>query len=699
MASKDQYGLITETGEFIDIEQAKNTTSQIPSERTGVIGLEQEEPGPVIVQGNIKTIGDTAGTSGFVDIKVTASGKSLYSGEDLPADKISWTLTGGGVTKTGTGFESIESMPKGTSSLTVTGGLDVILQETTGLVSSGGKITYTAEKKSISTISEFLELRDGISIIDPDTGLPFANTGLDLLFTLAEENEVDLLAGNDYTKPHAISEFIGASFENAPDLTVNILSNPAEMRVKYGTTWGSHGHDDGILVEVGTDGYPFDHFDFTLKDVDSGVEIATNRPGVRFAPVYENTIEVGGKSYKVYYIVWGYSSLLQSTEESGSWWRSTVTKSGKTLYHVYELTPDPNSPGDFLPDGGDMSAAVVNNSIKDGGGTNGDTIWDTVKRIYQSSSSYTAETGAPSIGSRIPSTYNILTINKYFFSNPSLLGSSNSSGTWSNNPLSFFGEGGTQFGVFRSPNRTTSTVSGGTWSYTVPAGVTKVRVSAVGGGGGSYAAHDGGYGQFVYPGGVGSGFVADVNVVPGDILSGKIGDAGGAGYYNGGTGGVGGPTTLKKGNTLIATAVNGSRGLYNARGTHGTATRAAGWESHADSITLHKGTFKGPGALTGGDSSCPACGYDAWGYPDSVSYSRDDIGIAPLQPSYPTRNFKLIVSAITGGDRSVTGYDNKAKIRSTEEIDITITPDASTGSSVGGLGQCFGWVIVDNITV
>ena len=77
--------------------------------------------------------------------------------------------------------------------------------------------------------------------------------------------------------------------------------------------------------------------------------------------------------------------------------------------------------------------------------------------------------------------------------------------------------------------------SPGSWSFTVPPGVTliEVRISGGGGGGGGASGFSGPVGG---NGGNGQLIIAEITVTPGQVLSGTIGAGGGTGYLTGATG-------------------------------------------------------------------------------------------------------------------------------------------------------------------
>lgn len=100
----------------------------------------------------------------------------------------------------------------------------------------------------------------------------------------------------------------------------------------------------------------------------------------------------------------------------------------------------------------------------------------------------------------------------------------------------------------------------GSYSYTVPQGVYRIYISAIGGGSATYGVHDGGHCQYSYPGGCG-GAVQNiaVAVTPGGIFNFTVGTKGGSGFYNGGTGAAGTSTIVSYNGTTVVTCAQGSQ--------------------------------------------------------------------------------------------------------------------------------------------
>lgn len=201
-------------------------------------------------------------------------------------------------------------------------------------------------------------------------------------------------------------------------------------------------------------------------------------------------------------------------------------------------------------------------------------------------------------------------------------------------------------------NRSTATRAGAAYSWTVPAGITSITVNAAGGGGPGWAWHDGGYGEHAWTGGPGGGVQnLIIPVVPGDVISGVYGDAGGCGYYNGGQGGAGSATTIKKNGTLIATC-NAGGGGSGQPGAPGTSTITSGYTG-----TTKVGTGQ-PSEMFANDWDPPYSQnhYDAWSW------------VLDNPPGYA---------------QSVLGT-------------VAVTPPSSLGTNYlrAGMGQVCGWVYI-----
>lgn len=111
MATKEEYGLQTEQGEFIDILPVDLTASNT-SLRTSVIGLEQKQPGAVVTTITLDPTGPTDSVPGYTDYTYNISSESTYDGEVFENDDIQWNITGtGDFSFTGTGHTGTASLP------------------------------------------------------------------------------------------------------------------------------------------------------------------------------------------------------------------------------------------------------------------------------------------------------------------------------------------------------------------------------------------------------------------------------------------------------------------------------------------------------------------------------------------------------------------------------------------------------------
>lgn len=127
---------------------------------------------------------------------------------------------------------------------------------------------------------------------------------------------------------------------------------------------------------------------------------------------------------------------------------------------------------------------------------------------------------------------------------------------------------------------TTTLTTAGVTNYTVPAGVTALRVKAWGGGGGGGAG--GGAGTNGGSGAGGGYATATISVTPGEILSVSVGGGGGGGRNTSGYGGAGGGesgirrTDVSDTPLIIAAGGGGGGGARNASGSNGGAGGAGG---------------------------------------------------------------------------------------------------------------------------
>lgn len=129
--------------------------------------------------------------------------------------------------------------------------------------------------------------------------------------------------------------------------------------------------------------------------------------------------------------------------------------------------------------------------------------------------------------------------------------------------------------------------SGGTYSFTVPAGVTSLSATVYGGGGGSGACNNNGDAWVGGGGGAGGKASSTFAVTPGETLTFEVGAKGygassrfnGSYWYNPnngtlGTGTNGGNTAIKRGSTVLVSANGGTGGVQYGYGVGGSPTVA-----------------------------------------------------------------------------------------------------------------------------
>ena len=128
----------------------------------------------------------------------------------------------------------------------------------------------------------------------------------------------------------------------------------------------------------------------------------------------------------------------------------------------------------------------------------------------------------------------------------------------------------------RIPTRVLFTAAGA-WTWTVPAGITRVEINQIGGGGGGAGASAGQAGG----GGGGGGRVKKIfTVSPGDTLSGTVGAGGTAGSAGVNNATAGGDTTILQNGTLIATGGGGGAGAFGTAPAGGYGGTASGGDSN-----------------------------------------------------------------------------------------------------------------------
>jgi hypothetical protein len=153
-----------------------------------------------------------------------------------------------------------------------------------------------------------------------------------------------------------------------------------------------------------------------------------------------------------------------------------------------------------------------------------------------------------------------------------------------------------QLGYVTSPQAfsyTTNTVQ----SFTVPAGVSQITITATGAGGGSGGNF---FGPDTLSGGNGASETGTFTVTPGEtlaVVTGQGGSGGGTGFGGGGGGGGGGSFVFGNGGTLLIAAGGGGGGSDSDSGMF-----AAGGDGQQANGTTGSGTSGGSGIPSGGAS-------------------------------------------------------------------------------------------------
>jgi hypothetical protein len=200
--------------------------------------------------------------------------------------------------------------------------------------------------------------------------------------------------------------------------------------------------------------------------------------------------------------------------------------------------------------------------------------------------------------------------------------------------------------------------SRGTSSFTVPSNVSQLYIVGVGGGGPGIGWHlgSGSYSQRALPGGAGGGINISVPVSAGDVISSTVGQGGGPGYYNGGTGAAGTDTKIKKNGSVIATANKGGSNYAN-----GSGSIASGYEGAV--ITAADGTG---GQLASNDGGVPGGCYA-------------DVQTANGGSHYSARAYWS--HECCGGTYNIDDYQ-------------TASIPGPVSNLYGGLGQYDGWITI-----
>jgi hypothetical protein len=462
--------------------------------------------------------------------------------------------------------------------------------------------TFSDPEKSMDDIRQFLNGKDGIGIAQADISI--AN-----LFAKSLANDVSLPNGN-FIVPHALNEFEGANY--------------SDQSIEFAMQ-NSEGFSHMGIETIIPSSISYDYLEFKLGPDYNWLKMTDDfRLGSKFnysSGQIENIIQYGHLTNG--YMNWENVSKngveLTFSSDKDAWAEIKQIRSSPNLYTIpsNNLGSLPNLGADY-----ELYVRIYSDLIRSYKGYNAG------RTIAKFGEDHWLAYGQ-SEGRTLP----VRSLTNYYIRDRS--------------PLSYaYSTGGTQhtkrffckfdkpyidqnFGIghpgYYKANRTTSTRSGGSYSYTVPNGVTSIEIHAVGGGGGSWGAHTGGYCQNVWAGGVGGGVKITLPVQSGDVISGVFGDAGGAGFYNGGTGGPGSATTVLKNGTLVATCNPGGQG-NSAPASPGTATIAPAFSSLG---STYVGTSQ-QNIFVGCDSSTSGNGYDPWNWIDRGGKYADDAGGLPF---------------------------------------------------------------------
>ena len=234
-------------------------------------------------------------------------------------------------------------------------------------------------------------------------------------------------------------------------------------------------------------------------------------------------------------------------------------------------------------------------------------------------------------------------------------------------------------------NDTTSAGTTESYSWTIPTGVTQVIINAVAGGGFALAYHDGGHGEHAITGQPGGGILyLSIKVVAGDVISGVVGQGGGAGYYNGvdtyGFGGAGGNTTIYYNGTLVATCTPGGAGGW---GTLGNATLNSG--NGAGGVAWSGTVVQGTAASTLMNASDGnAYAYNPWDYIDSGPYGETTANVGSVAITPPQSRLGL---------GQYPGWVKITNIYGTpKRVSVTVTITASVNNYVANTAKITSYI-------
>ena len=341
------------------------------------------------------------------------------------------------------------------------------------------------------------------------------------------------------------------------------------MQHVYDTTWGSVGHDDGAIIKIDEPSdRNIDFYRLKITDQRTGALVRDWHGAHRFRIREDHYYQGLPETHRAFKIIWGWSATTNNETNVGyTQWQTIGKKGGGILRFFVEKDSDTSS----------SNNATADSSIAVTAAPEGQRIWDCIRDIHANPSNYEVIRGDEVAGAsqttvdtqmtallpvRIVDDFTKITFNKYFYS----IRQSGSGGSFSSTLLDFtkspqkytiqvrgydystlsyldylnvpfensnkldvtltavgLPEYSRQFGLpdGHNPKTTREPSLHQEWTYTVPAGMKSIEVMGAGGGGGSWGAHDGGYGQNTRPGGAGSGFIAKFESVQWEEVSNK----------------------------------------------------------------------------------------------------------------------------------------------------------------------------------
>jgi hypothetical protein len=176
-----------------------------------------------------------------------------------------------------------------------------------------------------------------------------------------------------------------------------------------------------------------------------------------------------------------------------------------------------------------------------------------------------------------------------------------SGGVWRKVRRAYIKSGGTWRLVFGTAVTTSSFLTAGIHSFTVPDGVYSLTMQASGAGGGAGGGDVGGDSNNTGGGGGGGSNLisATIDVIPGDVITINI-PAGGAGAPGGGTGANGGTTTITRNGVVVLSAAGGTGGKRGENGGHGFCGLGANGANWGSSFRTYQAGTSTNGGSDGG---------------------------------------------------------------------------------------------------